>query len=130
MQLTTVFHLLFFNMHSKSPSTIFHSRPKFGTHIFHPNYLFITAIYIVRLYCSLFSFFMKFSALSRSCVCTPTLYSYMLSSSVPLTHFCGYSVDINKIILSYLSRGLELTPIFKSYHPFSILVVLLHPISL
>jgi len=101
MQLTTVFHLLFFNMHSKSLSTIFHSRPKSGTHIFHPNYLFFTAIYIVRLYCnlthifhpnylffmaiyivrlycSLFSFFMTFSTLSRSCIYTLTLYSYML----------------------------------------------------
>jgi hypothetical protein len=49
------------------------------------------------------SFFMLFSAFSRRCACTPTLYSYLLYSSVPLTYFCGHLLDINKIILSYLT---------------------------
>jgi hypothetical protein len=48
------------------------------------------------------SFFMIFSALSRRCFCTPALYPHLLYSSVPLTYFCGHSLDINKIILSYL----------------------------
>jgi hypothetical protein len=47
------------------------------------------------------SFFMLFSTFSRSCTCTPILYSYLLYSSVPLTYFCGHLLDINKIILSY-----------------------------
>jgi hypothetical protein len=42
---------------------------------------------------------MLFSALSTSGACTPTLYSYLVSSSIPLTYFCGHLLDINKIIL-------------------------------
>jgi hypothetical protein len=68
------------------------------------HHSFVTVIYMyfeaVLLQVSLFMLFLTFS---RSCACTLTLYSY-LYSSVPLTYFCGHLLDINKIILSYLSH--------------------------
>ena len=43
-----------------------------------------------------------FSTFSRGFFHTPTLYSYWMYPLVPLTYFCGHSLDINKIILFYL----------------------------
>ena len=50
------------------------------------------------------SFFILLSAFSRSYFCAPTLYSHWMHPLVPLTYFCGHSLDINKIILSYLIK--------------------------
>jgi hypothetical protein len=52
------------------------------------------------------SFFLLFSTLSRRCFCTPTLHPHLTYFSIPLTYFCGHLLDINKIILSYLTDRL------------------------
>ena len=57
---------------------------------------------VLFLYPSLLHFVLDLALeFSRSCVCTPTLYSYWMYPLVSLTYFCGHLLDINKIILSF-----------------------------
>ena len=73
--------------------------------LYHRSFVMVIYMYFEAILLQV-SLFMLFSTFSRRCTCTPTLYSYLLYSLVPLTYFCGHLLDINKIILSYLIESL------------------------